>query len=347
MLAVTLILLLIVMSGRFIKYLAEAAAGGLAAEVLFTIMAYRLPGFLELILPLGLFLGILLCYGRLYMDSEMTVLAACGMSMRRLVIYTLAPAILIAGVVGYLSLNLSPWGAKRVEDIFRAQDARTEFDALIPGRFQELGSSDRVTYTETLSKDRKQMHNIFISQRLEKKQSLVLLVAETGSQYVDELTGDHFLLLENGYRYEGTPGDPEYRVTQYQQYGVRIPPPTVRKRRLKSELKSTTELLGSEDSRDIAQLQWRISLPLLVLVLPLIAIPLSRVDPRQGRYLRLLPAIFLYMGYLILLTTVRSALAEGNISPYLGLWWVHLLFLGIGLSLLGNIHRKLPWFRGQ
>lgn len=343
MLAVTLVLLLIVMSGRFIKYLAEAASGELATEVLFSVMAYKLPAFLELILPLGLFLGILLSYGRLYLDSEMTVLAACGMSMRRLVFYTLAAAMLIAGFVAYFSLYLSPWGAQRLDDLFRAQDARTEFDTLIPGRFQELGSTGRVTYTETLSKDRREMRNLFISQRVESKNSLVFLVAETGSQYMDETTGDHFLLLENGYRYEGTPGDPEYRVTQYQQYGIRVPPPQARQRRLKSELKSTSELLGSHDNEDIAQLQWRISLPLLVLVITLTAIPLSRVDPRQGRYLRLLPAIFLYMGYLIILTTTRSALAEGKISPYLGLWWVHLLFLGIGLSLLGDLYRKLPW----
>lgn len=344
MLAVTLTLLLIVMSGRFIKYLAEAASGGLAADVLFTIMAYRLPGFLELILPLGFFLGILLCYGKLYLDSEMTVLAACGMSMRRLVAYTLITAMLVATVVGYLSLNLTAWGATQAENIFREQDSRTEFDTLMPGQFQTLGSKDGVTYTEKLSDDRKQMHNLFISQHQEKKDSLVLLVAETGTQYIDEATGSRFLLLENGYRYDGNPGELNYRVTKYQQYGVRIPPPKTRKWRLKSELKTTASLMESDDLKDIAQLQWRISLPLLVPIVTLLAIPLSRVNPRQGRYVRLLPAIFLYMGYLIILTTAKSALEDGKIPPYLGLWWVHLLFLSIGLSLLSDIHRKLPWF---
>lgn len=349
MLAVTAILLLIIMSGRFIKYLAEAATGELAADVLFIIMGYRLPGFLELILPLGLFLGILLSYGRLYLDSEMTVLSACGMSTRRLVVYTMIPALVVTAVVGVLSIQVSPWGAAKVEDIFRAQDARTEFDTLIPGRFQELGAGGRVTYTEKLTQDRKRMENVFISQRMEKKKGekpeLILLVAESGTQYIDEITGSHFLLLENGYRYDGNPGDPEYRITRYEKYGVKIPKPTERKARVKAELKPTAELAGSSKPEDIAQLQWRLSLPLLVPIITLIAIPLSRVNPRQGRYLRLLPSIFLYMGYLILLTTTRTGIEDGKLSPQVGLLWVHILFLAIGLALVGNLHHKLPWFR--
>ncbi len=349
LLAVTAVLLLIVMSGRFIKYLAEAATGELAADVLFSIMGYRLPGFLELILPLGLFIGILMSYGRLYLDSEMTVLTACGMSTKKLVAYTMVPAVLIMMVVAVLSIKVSPWGAAKVEDIFNAQDERTEFDALIPGRFQQLGSGGRVTYTEKLTDKRTRMENVFISQRLEKKNGgkpeLILLVAESGSQYIDEATGSHFLLLENGYRYDGNPGDPEYRITQYEKYGVKIPKPKQRQVRVKAELKSTPQLLGSDDPEDMAQLQWRLSLPLLVPIITLIAIPLSRVNPRQGRYLRLLPAIFLYMGYLILLSTTRTGIEDGKLDPRPGLFWVHLLFFGIGLALIGNLHHKLFWFR--
>lgn len=349
MLAVTAILLLIIMSGRFIKYLAEAAAGELAAEVLFTIMGYRLPGFLELVLPLGLFLGILMSYGRLYLDSEMTVLSACGVSQKRIVLYTLIPAFFVMLIVAVLSLQTSPWGAAQVEDIFRQQDARTEFDSLMPGRFQELGSGARVTYTEKLTDKRKRMENVFISQREEKagadKAKLTLLVAESGTQYIDPATGSHFLLLENGYRYDGNPGDPEYRVIQYERYGVKIPKPAERTARVKAELKPTQALLESDALEDIAQLQWRISLPLLVPIITLIAIPLSRVNPRQGRYLRLLPSIFLYMGYLVLLSTLQNAIEDGKLSPWLGLFWVHLLFLAIGAVLLADLHKKLAMFK--
>lgn len=346
MLAVTAVLLLVVMSGRFIKYMAEAAAKGFSPEVLMTVMAYRLPGFLELILPLGLFLGILMAYGRLYLDSEMTVLSACGMSMRRLVIITLIPALLVSLAVAYLSLDLSPRGARHAQELFDEQRNRTEFDLLTPGRFQTLGKPGQVAYTQSLTGDARDMKNVFISQLKSTKAGeteLTLLIAESGYQRVDEATGSHFLVMNNGYRYDGEPGTADYRVTSYDKYAIKLPRPKAVSREVESEMKPTAELFNSTSPGDIAQLQWRISLPLLVPIVALIAVPLSRVSPRQGRYMRLLPSIFLYMGYVTLLSVARSAVGDGTIPVWLGLWWIHLLFLGIGLALLGNLHHKLPW----
>lgn len=136
--AVSAVLLVIIMSGRFIKYLAQAAQGVLDPGVLFMIMGFRIPGFLQLILPLGLFLGFLLAYGRLYLESEMTVLSATGMSQQRLMVYSLAPATLVALLVAWLSLGLAPQGVAQVARILNEQDALTEFDTLVPGRFQAM-----------------------------------------------------------------------------------------------------------------------------------------------------------------------------------------------------------------
>jgi len=136
--AVSTALLVIIMSGRFIKYLAQAAQGALDPSVLLMIMGFRIPGFLQLILPLGLFLGILLAYGRLYLDSEMLVLSATGMSGQQLLLYTLAPAALVALLSGWLSLSLTPQGIVRVTQILNEQSALTEFDTLVPGRFQSM-----------------------------------------------------------------------------------------------------------------------------------------------------------------------------------------------------------------
>ena len=347
MLAITTVLLLVVMSGRFIKYLAEAAAKGFPADMLLGVMVYRLPGFLELILPLGFFLGILMAYGRLYLDSEMTVLSACGMSVRRLVVITLVPATIVTVAVAFLSLDFSPRGAREAQALFDEQRNSTEFDLLTPGRFQPLGKSRQVAYIESLSDDSRLMHNVFISQR-ERNASgeiqLVLLAAESGYQHVDENTGSHFLVMENGYRYDGEPGTADYRVTSYDKYVIKLPTPEPVAVRLTSEMKPTAELFESSRPADIAQLQWRISLPLLVPIIALIAVPLSRVNPRHGRYMRLLPSIFLYMGYVTLLSVARSAVADEEIPAWLGLWWIHLLFLGIGLALLANLHHKLPWY---
>lgn len=337
--AVSAVLLVIIMSGRFIKYLAQAAQGVLDPAVLLMIMGYRIPGFLQLILPLGLFLGILLAYGRLYLDSEMTVLSATGMSEQRLLSYTLVPAALVALLCAWLSFVLTPQGVQSVAQILNAQDALTEFDTLVPGRFQSMRDGSRVTYTQELSSDRDELHGVFISEKREERRSadkesaITVLVAQTGRQEIQE-DGSRYLILHNGYRYDGTPGEADYRVIHYDTYGVLLPKPSVEVAVGERETMTTNELLGNNDPKIQSELQWRLSFPILVLIVTLIAVPLARVNPRQGRFLKLLPAILLYMAYLSLLVAARSALDKGKIPIELGLWPVHGLFLLIGLLLV-------------
>jgi len=336
--AVSAVLLVIIMSGRFIKYLAQAASGALDPGSLFLIMGFRLPGFLQLILPLGLFLGILLAYGRLYLDSEMTVLSATGMSQQRLFRITLSPATLVALLVAWLSLSLAPQGANQFQLLINQQDALTEFDTLVPGRFQALRDGTRVTYTEQLSDDRVDLAGVFITQKnlsssTQKDRGISVLVAEKGRQEIKP-DGNRYLILENGYRYDGKPGQADYRAIKYDTYGVLLPKPEASEEVTDRDAMPTASLLGNNDIRARTELQWRLSLPLLVFIVTLMAVPLARVNPRQGRFLKLLPAILLYMAYLTILITARSALEKGKIPPALGLWWVHSIFLAIGLGLL-------------
>ncbi|AYC31934.1 LPS export ABC transporter permease LptF [Pseudomonas cavernae] len=345
--AVSAVLLVIIMSGRFIKYLAQAAQGALDPGVLFLIMGFRIPGFLQLILPLGLFLGILLAYGRLYLDSEMTVLSATGMSQQRLLGYTLVPATLVALLVAWLSMGLAPQGVAQVARILNEQDALTEFDTLVPGRFQAMKNGSRVTYVQDMSKDRGELGGIFISDKSlsrdgSKERGITLLLAEKGRQQV-QADGSRYLILENGYRYDGNPGKADYRAIQYDTYGVLLQRPEVSSDISEREAIPTRELFGSEDPRHEAELQWRLSIPLLVFIVTLLAVPLSRVNPRQGRFLKLLPAILLYMAYLALLIAARGALDKGKIPLSLGLWWVHGVFFVIGLVLLYWEPLRLKW----
>jgi lipopolysaccharide export system permease protein len=334
--AVSAVLLVIIMSGRFIKYLAQAASGALDPGVLFLIMGYRLPGFMQLILPLGLFLGILLAYGRLYLESEMTVLSATGMSQQRLLAMTMAPAAIIALLVAWLSLSLAPLGAAQFSQLINQQDAMTEFDTLVPGRFQALRDETRVTYTETLSQDRINLGGVFISEKRlssdQKDRGISVLVADKGRQE-RRPDGSRYLILDNGYRYDGNPGQADYRAIKYDTYGVLLPKPEVSQDVSDRDAIPTMKLVTGE-VKDTAELQWRLSLPLLVFIVTLMAVPLSRVNPRQGRFLKLLPAILLYMAYLTILVSARGALEKGKIPAALGLWWVHVLFLAIGLGLM-------------
>ncbi|MNN33706.1 Lipopolysaccharide export system permease protein LptF [compost metagenome] len=222
--------------------------------------------------------------------------------------------------------------------IINQQDALTEFDTLVPGRFQTLRDGSRVTYTEQLSEDRGQLAGVFISEKRvsedkSKDHGISVLVAEKGRQEIHP-DGNRYLILENGYRYDGNPGQADYRTIQYDTYGVLLPKPEVSEDITDREAIPTSELFKSDALRERAELQWRLSLPLLVFVVALMAVPLSRVNPRQGRFLKLLPAILLYMAYLTMLIAARGALEKGKLPIDLGLWWVHGLFLLIGFGMM-------------
>lgn len=344
--AVSAVLLVIIMSGRFIKYLAQAAQGMLDPGSLFMIMGVRLPGFLQLILPLGLFLGILLAYGRLYLESEMTVLTATGMSQQRLLAYSMAPAALIALLVAWLSLSLAPQGIAQMQLILNKQDAMTEFDTLAPGRFQSMRDGSRVTYTEQLSNDRTQLGGVFISDknppRNGQDRGLAVLVATSGQQQIHP-DGSRYLILKDGFRYDGVPGQADYRAIRYDTYGVLLPKPEVSSEIDDRDAIPTSDLFTSKEPRMRSELQWRFSIPLLVFIVTLLAVPLSKVNPRQGRFLKLLPAVLLYMAYLALLIAARGMLDKGKIPMALGLWWVHAIFLAIGLLLAFWEPLSLKW----
>jgi len=331
MLAVAAVLLLVFMSGRFLQYLAQAAAGDISAGVLFAIMGYRLPEFMELILPLSMFIGILLAYGRMYLESEMTVLFACGVSDRQLIGLSMGSGLFVTAIVAAMSFYLTPLGMQQVDRIFTEQAQMTEFEMLAPGRFQSLSSGDRVTYTEALSDDKRELRNVFMAEGGRDGESVVLMMADRGTQVVDE--NGRFLVLHGGTRFEGRPGGLAFDATTFEAYGLRIESPTAGRERRSEESIPTHELRRSDDLELRALYHWRVALPVMVPVVTLLAVRLSRVNPRQGRFFNLLPAILIYISYLALLIVGRDAIATGDMPDWLGLWWVHAIYLALGLAL--------------
>ena len=335
MLAVSSILLLIIMSGRFVRYLAEAAAGKLDAGVLLTLMGFRLPSFLELIIPLGFFIGILLAYGRLYVDSEMTVLSACGMSERRLVGYTMLTATFVAALVAVFSLYISPKGVQKSEALLAEQRTRTEFETLKPARFHKLSSRDGVFYAQAVSDEKTQLEKVFLAGVGETNEKLSILTAKTGETVLNHTTGNRYLVLKDGNQYRGQPGDTDYEVVTFTQYAQYVPEPEYEAKAKKvTDSMTTAELWNTNTLEASAALQWRLSLPLLVMIIALMAVPLSRTKPRKGRYVKMIPAILVYIIYLVSSNAARGILEEGaSPTPYL-LWLVHAAFLAFALVLL-------------
>lgn len=336
--AVALVLVLVLVFGRFVKYLGEAAEGKLQAEVLFSLLVFRLPGFLELILPLSLFMGILLTFGRMYVDSEMTVLRACGVSNGQLVRMCVVPALMMSLVVGAFSVVLSPWGFARMNHVIEEQRARPEIDMLSAGRFYKRADPDveRVTYAESLVDGRTRLENVFMAELpagAEPTGRRPAMVTAASGRRVQDDDGRQYLELTSGYRYEGRPGQADFKIFAFETYRVRVEEGSIRPlEALRGQ--PTPALLERGDVPAIAEWQWRLSLPLMCLVAIILAVPLSRVNPRQGRFVRLLPGVLLFLAYLGLLVGVRQWTERGVLPPGPGPWWVHGLFAVIGYLML-------------
>ena len=283
-----------------------------------------------LTLPLALFLGVLLAYGKLYLDSEMTVLRASGVSSKQLVGFALGPAIGGALIVASLSLYISPIAFQALELSYAKRDALNELDTLTAGRFQKLPDG-RTVYTSAFLEQRSKMDKVFIAKVNKDSDKLEISYSDSGAIQTNA-DGRRYLVLQDGYRYTGTPGMADYQQLKYFKYGYLLP-----ERKLVIDTsdpwsKSTLELLGSSSPELIAELQWRLSLPLLAFVVVLIAVPLSRTSPRQGRYSQLIPSILLYLVYLSLLMSARDKVDQGGSVGLI--WIVHAVFFVYGMSLI-------------
>jgi lipopolysaccharide export system permease protein len=334
-LAVTAVLMLVVVSGRFVKYLADAAAGRLDASVLLALLVYRLPGFFELVLPLAFFISILLAYGQLYVENEMTVLQACGMSYKRLMSYTLAVAGLVALVVASFSLYVSPSGFDRMDKLINAQWQRGEIETLSAGKFYSLRANRGVTYSEEISKDGV-LTNVFLAQQGDRADTrgMVIVVADHGYSRKSDKTGESYLVLREGHRIQGVPGQGDFQVTSFDEFGQRLEPMRIGER-VEVDAIPTNALWGATDPQYQATLHWRLSLPVMVMIVSLLAVPLSKTNPRQGRFNKILPAVILYVVYLLTLNSARGAIEDESSLAEVLMPLIHVLFLAVALVIMG------------
>lgn len=330
--AVTLVLLLIVTSGRLAKYLAEASSGNLAADLVFSIILYRIPDFLPLIIPLGLFVGILLAYGRLYVDSEMTVIHATGVSKNKVLWITLVPAFLISALVAALTLWLAPASLARVGALLEESRNSHGLALFREGKFQTDRAGDSVVYVKSLPAKERFEEVLLVEQQ--RDGGIVLARAERGRVSPTDDPDTRFVELQDGHVYEGHIGSRAYRVTRFASYAERIAlKREAEEVKLKIDALPTRSLIGSGELAHTAALHWRFSLPATVLVVAILAVPLSRTDRRRGRYTKMLPAIMIYLVYIVSLSGVRSGVEAGDLAPVM-LWLMHLFFLLVALLLI-------------
>lgn len=337
---VTAVLLLIFLSQQFIRYLTRAAAGKISGAVVLKIMSMQIPYLLGLLLPIGLFLGILLAYGRLYVDNEMTVLSACGFSKSQLVKITILHSVLIMLIVGFITLFITPYLRVYQAKLMMSSPAETLLQTLTPGRFHVSPNGQTIYYIEDINRQQNQAKNIFVADEKSEDNSSSnstwqITSAKTGYQLSDKKTGDEFIVAVDGFRYIGTPGEKNFSLVKFHEYGMRLDD-EVPEIRLQHEAMSNSTLWEArhEDLNAVAELQWRLAAPLSVPLLALLAVPLSYVKPRQGRYAKLLPAILLYVIYANMMYVARGWVEEGAVNSLIGIWWLPASILILALILL-------------
>lgn len=318
--AVFTVLLAISISTLVIRLLGQAASGTLASEAVTAFLGFSALNYLPVLLSLTLFIAVLMTLTRCYRDNEMVVWFCSGLGLTAFIRPVMDFAAPVAAVVALLSLLLSPWALEKQNEYKRQIDSRDDMSAIAPGVFKESNHADRVFFVESMTGKRNNVGNIFMQSTQNGKQGVMF--ARHGYQSVVP-NGDRFLVLLNGRRYEGLPGSPEFRIAEFERYAVRIEPYEAKLSAPSAKSLSLADLLGNRTPANIAELQWRVSLPLSAVLLALLAIPMSFVNPRAGRSMNLILALVAYLTYSNCLSIAQAWVAQGRLPPIFGLWLVH------------------------
>jgi lipopolysaccharide export system permease protein len=339
-LVVTFVLLLILLTNQFATVLGDAASNRLPKDAVFLVMGLTSLQYLTVLVPVALFLSIMLALGRLYRDSEMYALMACGVGplafYRPLVLF----ALLLASLVGWLALDVAPAAIRSVQVIANEAKQRVDLRVLEAGRFISFADEEAVIYAETVSSEGV-LGNVFVQRH--NGPDIEVILADKAWQSDSEQTNVKVLQFSDGQRYEGEPGSLRFRVVTFKEHGIPFELPSSGPVKLKPESQPFTDLLSSSDPVHMAELQWRASVPLAVMVLTLLAVPLSRSPPRQGRYGGLAAGVLIYIIYVDMLAAAKIWIEREQVPPILGLWWVHAVFVIVGFILLARQFGYLSW----
>lgn len=334
-----LILVGIVIAQRAGYLIRLAAKGILPNDAITTMLGFNMVKFLPMLLSLTLFLAVLMTLSRWYRDSEMVIWFSSGLSINSWVKPVLAFTLPVIALIAILSLFIMPWATNKGED-FRVQlESRDDLASISPGVFKESSNAERVFFIESFDELGNIVKNIFVQSI--QHQKLGIIVAAQGSR-LTEKNGDNFLVMENGRRYQGERGTAEFSTTQFEKYALRVEAAEVKQKPPNTQSKSSQELIKNNDHANSAELQWRLAIPVSALILALLAIPLSSLDPRAGRSANFVLALIIYMIYNNMLSIMQAWVAQGKVHETVGLWPVHLLFLIFTAYMFYRRVKQLP-----
>jgi lipopolysaccharide export system permease protein len=330
----------VVVAQRTTFLIGIAANGGIANNAINTLLSFSMLRFLPMILSLTIFLAVLLTLTRQHRDSEMVIWFSAGQGLTAWIKPVLSFATPVIVLIAFLSLFVTPWATNKSSDYKTQLKKQDELSTITPGVFKESKQANRVYFVEAFDKLGTNVKNVFI-QSIQHQQLGVIVAAQGHRETM--ANHDHFLVLEQGRRYEGKPDSAEFSSTTFEKYAVRIESNEIAEPNVKVlQAMSSSELITQLNSSNIAELQGRIAVAISALILVLLAIPLSFVDPRSGRTSNVVMAVLTFFIYHNMINICQGWLIQGKLSPYIGIWPVHLIFLLLTVYLFYRRTLQLP-----
>ncbi len=345
MLTVFAVLLAITLVTVWVRFLNQAAAGTLAPEAVLAFLGFATIGAMPVLLTVTLFIASLLTLSRMSRDNEMVIWQTAGIALTGWVRPLMLVAVPVILFIAAITLVVSPWSLAKSAEYRRELERREDIALVTPGVFRESKHTDRVFFVESLGSDGAVVNNVFV--RSEQHGRLGVMSATRGAQFVAP-NGDRYLVLEAGRRYDGVPGQADYRTMAFERYAVRIEPYEVRAGPPALKATPTHVLLAAPTREHWGELMWRLSMPVSAALLVLLSLPLSLVNPRSGRSFHLIAALLIYAIYSNLLSVAHAWVLQGKTSPWLGVWSVHLLMAVVTVAALYGRQAGIPaWLRRQ
>ena len=341
-LAVTSVLLFILLTNQFAQVLGDVAKDKVPKDAVMEVMGLTAIQYLTLLVPIGLFLSIMLALGRLYSDSELPAMMACRVGPAGIYrpIFWIALPLTVA--VLWLAADIGPKALADIERIGVEARRQADLASIEAGTFISGNDDDSVVYAERVLGPG-QVENVFLQRQIEGGE-VEVVVAKRGEQRDSSDLNTRFFVLHDGRRYLGIPGTTEFAVIEFGEHGIPYRIPDVAAEDPEPSAMGFRDLLSASGVAEVAELQWRISIPVATFVLAILAVPLSRTRPRQGRYGRVAVGLLVFIIYFNLMSAGRAWLENATVPLSVGIWWVHgvmLLFALMLLSFQNGWHRRI------
>lgn len=332
---VLIILLLILLASHMVKLLGKAAEGGLSPDVVMALVGLQAIKVLGVLMPPAFFFSVLWVLSAMYRDSEMVALHASGIGIARIYRVVIMVALPAAFLAALLLLVLTPWANSGIERIKFEQRDAADISGVRTGRFNEYREGNLVIFAQ--QGESGGLSEVFVQRRHQEQLDVVL--AKEAVQSVDAATGERFVVLRNGARYEGLPGRADYSISRFEEYALRMPKLDLADFSLHTKSQPSALLWASDDLRARAELQSRIAAPLAVMVFAILAVPLARAQPRKDIYGRIVLAMLVYFVFMNLQRVAEQWMEVGATPAWLGMWWVAAVMLGVaGVIVLLDSH---------